>query len=67
MGLIEAVTIDIDDFTMSVKSLKMQFFKKEGIEVQYQSLVYSGKPLKDGMSDIKRCFNSRKNVGRLWN
>jgi hypothetical protein len=35
---------------MLVKELKVMFYKKEGLEVQYQSLVYAGKPLRDGMT-----------------
>ena len=44
-----AVTLNIDEFGKTVIALKVQFYEKEGIEVQYQSLVYAGKPLKDGI------------------
>lgn len=46
--LMIAVTLNIDNFEMNVSALKLQFYEKEGIEVQYQSLVYAGKPLRDG-------------------
>jgi len=43
----KTVTLNIDDFEKTVNALKVQFYEKEGIEVQYQSLVYAGKPLRD--------------------
>jgi hypothetical protein len=51
--VILAVTLNIDDFGMSVKELKAKFYEKEGLEVKYQSLVYAGKPLRDGMKNCK--------------
>ena len=55
-----AVTLNIDDFAMTVKDLKVQFYEKEGLEVQYQSLIYGGKPLRDGMQWKRRADMERK-------
>ena len=46
--IVLAVTLNIDDFGKTILALKQQFYEKEGIEVQYQSLIYAGKPLRDG-------------------
>lgn len=56
--LIKAVTLNIDDFGKTVRALKMQFYEKEGIEVQYQSLVYAGKPLRDGENETRNLLTS---------
>lgn len=60
-----AVTINIDDFSKTVSCLKIQFFEKEGIEVQYQSLVYAGKPLRDGLVPIVIMINVQRKVSTI--
>jgi Ubiquitin family len=62
MRLMSAVTLNIDDFSKTVSCLKIQFFEKEGIEVQYQSLIYAGKPLRDGLVLIIIIINVQRRV-----